>query len=357
VDGRTGEVAAVNAQPFDLASCPRVPVWQARATRAALRACARLPARWTVAMPPLGEATMSLVGFDPNPARADAIDLAVSYGTERGRVSVEPALAVRLVDAVLGGEAIFSPARSAGPAERGVLAGLLAPAFDRLGGSVNLDPVGTSDERGEPTAGLAFLLETVVASGWLRLTAPSADWPASADVTDAWARRARRVPVTAEMQLASTGIPAGAFAGIVVGDAIVFDGTAAAAFAADVPWGGRLRIGDHVAEIVVDVSGKVSLAGGFSPARKEERHMGVSDSNTDSTTTVLAAASIEVVAELGRITLRGDELLGLAPGAVLALGAQRKGVALRVGGEIWADGEIVDIDGELGVRVTRIVNR
>jgi flagellar motor switch/type III secretory pathway protein FliN len=74
-------------------------------------------------------------------------------------------------------------------------------------------------------------------------------------------------------------------------------------------------------------------------------------------TTVLSAASIEVVAELGRVSLRGDELLGLAPGAVLALGGRRTGVALRVGGELWADGEIVDIDGELGVRITRLANR
>ena len=75
--------------------------------------------------------------------------------------------------------------------------------------------------------------------------------------------------------------------------------------------------------------------------------MSVSESDTDATT-VLAAASIEVVAELGRVTLRGDELLGLAPGAVLAVGAGRTTISLRVGGEVWADGEIVDIDGELG---------
>lgn len=296
---------------------------------------------------------MSFVGFDPGAAAADAVDLAVSFGTERGRVSVDPAFAVRLVDAVLAGAAIFSPARPAGPAERGVLAGLLAPAFDRLGGSVSLDPIAARDGQ---TAGLAFLLETVVGSGWLRLTPPVGDWPAGAVGADAWRDRAGRVPVTAEIQLATTALPAPAFAGAAVGDAIVFDGVPAAAFAAGVPWNGRLRVGDHGAEIVVDTGGKVSFAGSFSPLRKEERDMSASDSKTDSTT-VLAAASIEVVAELGRIALRGDELLGLAPGAVLALGAQRKGVSLRVGGELWADGEIVDIEGELGVRVTRIANR
>ena len=84
--------------------------------------------------------------------------------------------------------------------------------------------------------------------------------------------------------------------------------------------------------------------------------MSVSDSNTDPTT-VLAEATIEVIAELGRISLRGDELMGLAPGAVLALGAQRGRVSLRVSGEAWADAEIVDVDGELGVRITRVANR
>jgi flagellar motor switch/type III secretory pathway protein FliN len=69
----------------------------------------------------------------------------------------------------------------------------------------------------------------------------------------------------------------------------------------------------------------------------------------------LAAAPIEVVAELGRVTLRGDEVLGLAPGAVLALGrVGASPVSLRVGGELWAEGELVDVDGELGVRVTAV---
>src|SRR5262249_34688995 len=143
-----------------------------------------------------------------------------------------------------------------------------------------------------------------------------------------------------------------------VGDAVVFDDARPSAFAPDVPWKGRLRIGGHFAEIAIEVGGKLSLAGGFSPLQQGEGGMSVSgsDSATD-VTAVLAAASIEVVAELGRVSLRGEEVLGLAPGAVLALGARRDRVSLRVGGEVWADGEIVDVDGELGVRVTRLTNR
>ena len=42
---------------------------------------------------------------------------------------------------------------------------------------------------------------------------------------------------------------------------------------------------------------------------------------------------------------------------MLALGAGRQNVSLCVGGEVWAEGEIVDVDGQLGVRVTRVARR
>jgi flagellar motor switch/type III secretory pathway protein FliN len=164
------------------------------------------------------------------------------------------------------------------------------------------------------------------------------------------------VPVTALLEIGATRVPAGALARLAVGDAVVFDGITVAAFAPNSSWRARVRIGAHVADVALDTRGKVTLVGGFSPLAIEEGNMSASGSNTDATT-VLSAASIEVVAELGRITLRGDELLGLAPGAVLAVGAGRTTISLRVGGEVWADGEIVDIDGELGVRVTRLAKR
>ena len=84
--------------------------------------------------------------------------------------------------------------------------------------------------------------------------------------------------------------------------------------------------------------------------------MAAADSKTDATA-VLASAPVEVVAELGRVTMRGDELLGLGAGAVLALGRGRQNVSLCVAGEVWAEGEIVDVDGQLGVRVTRVARR
>jgi len=347
----------VNAKLVDLADCPRVRARQAHATRALLGACARLPQTWEVALPPLGTATVVFAGFDGGGDRIAGVEFPVNFGAARGRVSIETSVAVRLVDAVLGGGAVFSAVRAAGPAERGVLAGVLAPVFDRIGGSLHLGPLPPADRRSEPVA-IAFRVETIVASGWLRLTPPAGGLPA-ADGIDAWRARAGRIPVTGHVEIAVTRVPAAAFAGVAVGDAVVFDGAHASAFAAGAPWDGRLRVGPHAADVTIDVDGKLAIGGGFSPLPHEEGNMSVSGnsgSNRDATT-VLAAASIEVVAEVGRITLRGDELLGLAPGAVLAMGKERARVALRVGGEVWADGEIVDIDGELGVRVTRLADR
>jgi flagellar motor switch protein FliM len=255
---------------------------------------------------------------------------------------------------VLGGQEALSPVRAAGPAERGVLAGVLAPVFDHIGGSVRLEHVTERNGRGE-AARLAFSLETAVASGWLRLTSPPGDLRPVGGA-DVWAARAARLPLVGHVELATTRVPAGALARAVAGDAVVFDGARASSFATDRPWQARLRVGDHAAAIAIEVAGELSLAGGFAPLQQEEGTMSISGSNMDATT-VLGAASIEIVAELGRISLRGDELLGLAPGAVLALGAPRTGVRLRVGGEVWADGEIVDVDGELGVRITRVANR
>lgn len=346
----------MNAQAFDLGTCPRVRARQVRATRAVLRACALLPERWSVALPPLASATMTFAGYDSEPDQIDAAALAVSFGAGRGRVSVESAFAARLVDAVLGGGAVFSTARSIGPAGRGVLVGLLAPVFDRIGGSLQLGRVAPREGRERELASVLFRLETVVASGWLRLTPPAGDLLPRIDGPDAWRARAGRIPVTGSVEIGATGVPAGALARVAVGDAVVFDGVPASTFTANASWKCRLRVGGHAAGVTVDAAGRISIDGGFSPLQAEEGKMSASGSNTD-VTTVLAAASIEVVAELGRISLRGDELLGLAPGAVLAMGMGRTGVSLRVGGEVWADGEIVDIDGELGIRVTRVANR
>ena len=81
----------------------------------------------------------------------------------------------------------------------------------------------------------------------------------------------------------------------------------------------------------------------------------IDDPDRDITTTVLAAAPIEIVAQLGRVTLRADEVSALKAGAVLALPAKAASrIELRIGDQLWARGELIDLDGQLAVRLISV---
>jgi flagellar motor switch/type III secretory pathway protein FliN len=74
-----------------------------------------------------------------------------------------------------------------------------------------------------------------------------------------------------------------------------------------------------------------------------------------SETTESADPSLEVVAELGRISLLGDELAGLAKGESLMLGPCPSDlIQLRVRGRLWATGTLVALGEQLGVRIVRL---
>ena len=70
---------------------------------------------------------------------------------------------------------------------------------------------------------------------------------------------------------------------------------------------------------------------------------------------LLRELPVEMVCELGRVTMTGRELLELRPGAVIPVGRPLAGpVDLTVGGRVVARGELVDVEGEIGVRITQV---
>jgi type III secretion system YscQ/HrcQ family protein len=340
--------------PFELGTCPRVPAREAGATRALLPSLGGWPEGWQAEIPAIGTAKVALAGVC-RAGGANRVAFAVTSGRGAGALTVDAAWGGRLVDAALGGRSALAPPRPLGPAERGVLAGLLAAILDPLAVVVGLGPPPAGTPR--DGAAIGFTVETPAGAGVVALALDAREQTASVD-RDRLRRQAARLPIAARVELAATRVRAGEVAALGIGDAVVFDGLAAAAFGAAAPWPAALvigaRAGGHAAPIQIEVGGAVTVTGGFRAARQE---IDMEPTGTTDVTAVLAAAPIEVVAELGRITLRGDELLGLAPGAVLALPGGRGSVALRVGGELWAEGEIVDVDGELGVRVLRTVAR
>jgi type III secretion system YscQ/HrcQ family protein len=66
-------------------------------------------------------------------------------------------------------------------------------------------------------------------------------------------------------------------------------------------------------------------------------------------------APLQVALEVARFTLSLDEVARLAPGEVVAAGVQvGDEVRLRAGDRVLAVGDLVDIDGQIGVRIRRL---
>ncbi len=356
----------MSVAPFDLGACPSVRAADAAATRSALRVLAMLPPRWQVNLPPFDSAILTVAGPDFDTRGSDpsgAIVLPIARGADLGRLTLASSFAARLVDAALGARGTFSAARALGPAERGILVALIAPALDAMGWSLALGPAPAV------TGARAHLVLRI--EGPFGTVALGLDLPANAQTSqaaiDRWRSRAGDLPVVARVELAATELRAASLIGLGLGDALVFDGRQSAEYleaGADRSWEGRLVVGAYVAPLRIDPRGALALAGDFQMTGTPlERTIvinrgGAMDVSgpTEKATSVLAAAPIEIVAELARVTLRGDEVLGLTPGVVLTVAADRRqAIALRIGGEIWAEGELVDVEGELGVRVTRLL--
>lgn len=76
------------------------------------------------------------------------------------------------------------------------------------------------------------------------------------------------------------------------------------------------------------------------------------DASTTTTLEVLEDAPVVVRVELGTVEMKAREWAELAPGDVIALGRRVGDPAiLRVGGVELARGELVQVDGEYGVRI------
>jgi flagellar motor switch/type III secretory pathway protein FliN len=113
-----------------------------------------------------------------------------------------------------------------------------------------------------------------------------------------------------------------------------------------------LVVGGYAANALVTADGTLTVTGGFRSTGARPAGSGASAGRGD--TTALIALPIDVVADLARVRLRGDELASLDAGTAISLGGARlEGVVLRVGDEPWAEGQLADVGGELGVRVTR----
>jgi type III secretion system YscQ/HrcQ family protein len=372
-------------EPLALSSLPRVASSMTNLGRASWRWIGWWHDGASVALPGVGPVRLSWDGFEATEPSSRETLFLVGRDGRRGQVVLDRWLALTLVAAALGSRppGVF---RRLGPAERGVLAGLLATSLAQLkcDTMVSLDEPGISSPS-MPVVGLGLRAETSGSSGRVRLDLP-VEWLSigapSPQQAPMFRARLGRLPIPVSVELAATIMEVGEWASARCGDSVLFEGHPFPTVDEAVV----LRVGDHAGDAVLDSAGAMIFAGPFRvvppraaidtvasasrPSRERERQLelgeeqegpGVmslpsNDQKTDpQNVNVLGAAPIEVVAEIGRLTLRGDEILGLQRGSVLSFGRRDPSVNLLVGGQPWARGELVNIDGELGVRITELL--
>jgi flagellar motor switch/type III secretory pathway protein FliN len=298
---------------------------------------------------PFGDLSLAFSDVSPAvpPAASDAL-FRLRRGAEHAWIIVDGLAGLRTVAAVLGlpGPRLL---RRMSATERGVLASVVASALRAAPGTsmtaaMTFEWSGAGLARLRVSADSALVREQVfidVPPSWIPLEAGDDDLPA--------AMQRRDLRVRATLELARTTISAADWSTAGVSDAVVFD--------APHPTGtlrADLLIGDHVARTAITGAGQACLDHELRP-RDRPRSPMPHDHTQNINRDVLAAAPIEIVAELGRAVLRADEVMTLGPGSVVTFGAVAPAlVELRVGDQRWATGELVNVEGQLGVRLLAV---
>jgi len=248
-------------------------------------------------------------------------------------VEVEASLAAALLDRLSGGAGDPQPATDVTPLERAALELAVLSVIDAVAGLPEIESrlaPRLARTPCEPLTGLAIHLDVAFAGGTGRARLIL---PASA------VRSLRRAEppdgpgalAAVELSIRSGVAPLGPedLDALEPGDVVLLD----------VPAGGRLR---------AVAPGGLTVAG--SEAGDDLMIEEVRMADTSSECTLL----LEV--ELARVPVTIGELVRLEPGSVLPLPIDRRGlVTLRVGERTFGRGELVDVEGAVGVRIDALL--
>jgi type III secretion system YscQ/HrcQ family protein len=358
----------MKVRPIELDRLPRAaPTSTAIADRLAAGNPAVLGKVVNLRMLPFGPVSLKCVDV-VEPVEPDDGDViwAISrpHDPRWGYLLVNQTTALRMVAGVLG----VPPARGSrmlGAYERGIATASIAGALRATGSDIDV-LLGPRAWRGHGLARLVIEMNHGGLPERMRVDAPS-DWLLPTPDIDAWLAEAtgRGLEISLRIDLARTTLPASDWSSARADDAVVFDAEPSLDNSGD--WRAQIACGLFAAEVLLAPDGSARMVTAFEnrgtaiarsavdiALRKEKEDMSADKSQTVSLT-MLAAAPIEVVAEIGRIVMRADEVTALRPGSVLTLGTLRPNtVDLRVGDRSWAQGELVDVDGQLGVRLTAL---
>lgn len=321
------------ALPFDLPALSRGFAELTPAARATGRDAAAAAAR----------ALGSLLGRDvalearPLPGVAPARVLSARLGVELGAIAaaavleVEPALVVRLVDVLAGGPGAPAGATALTPLESSALDLFALTALDGAASSTRVEEaLAPRLSRPVPAAVGSLAIEIEVATGDVRGRARLLVPPA--------ALRALGGPGAADAPGAAVRVPLSVRRGAVRLGADELEALAA---------------GDVVLVDPAEAHASLVLPGGATFRGRSEGDAFQLEEVTMAERTAQLPVTLEI--ELARIDVPLGELARLEPGAVLPLPIDRRGlVTLRAGERAVARGELVEIEGAIGVRILSV---
>ncbi|HTN52009.1 MAG TPA: FliM/FliN family flagellar motor switch protein [Anaeromyxobacter sp.] len=244
-------------------------------------------------------------------------------------LEVDPSLVISIVDRLAGGPGEAGPASSLTPVEGSTLDLLALAALEGAAGAAGVEAalaprLGTG---GDPSSalGIELELETGPLRGRARLLLPPAALRALAGAPSA---SASRLALPGSLRRGAAPVAPDELRALAPGDVVVVDPPGDGRDTLLLP--GGLRAAGRVEDDAFHV---------------EEVHMAEPN----------AHLPVLLEVELARIEVPLSDLARLEPGSVLPLALDRRGlVALRVGERAVARGELVDLEGAVGVRILSV---
>jgi type III secretion system YscQ/HrcQ family protein len=360
-------------RPFPLAELPRVARAQVEAARLLMLRLPLAPgAEWAAACRAVGgEVTLALGEIYALPARelaSQARGAVVRLSLPGGRsalVVVESALAGKLARAALGlDEPELGAPRPLTLAEEGavefLVAALCGADVAQVSGVVGEAAVAAfTAALGDGWLAVAQAhVRSPAGAGWARLFVPDvtrlgAPPLRALEALEARAQRLADATVALRLEVGRTAVAREDLSGLGAGDVILFErfGVRDARGGPVTLRLGRGGFGARLDGDALTIEEHFRLNRGVSTMEFDPSHKGEAASADQ----LLRELPVEVVCELGRVTMSGRELMELRPGAVIPAGRPLSGpVDLTVGGRVVARGELVDVEGEIGVRITQL---
>ena len=313
-----------------------------------------LPEEIVIELPGLGEVVIRPTVLENDGAwlqnlRHACEEALLECANSAAQFLVERGFALHTVNAILGHGPVIA-AGSLSRIERGILHGALVALSERLGLLPTIRP--QVQENWAPSSDsivveVSLGLRGVVGRAWVCAS--------NAFLAKILTTQAHHGPGQLQtrvfLELGRTWLPVSELAAANEGDVVVFDGVAALA-SAD-PWPAHIRRGDVVVPVSLRADGVVAAAVSGNDAKDRRSTTKLEQGPVRSSTSLApmrAEACAEIAAELGRF--RGAMLASLLCGKPLD-GGRGDAILLRRSGTAWAEGELLAVDGELAVRITR----